>query len=49
MMLREEIRTLGQLDDDARRERMNGEEYRSRYSADEQDWLAELSEALHAK
>ena len=49
MVLREEIRTLGQLDEEARRERMSGEDYRNRYSAEEQDWLAELSDALHAK
>ena len=49
MMLREEIRALGEPDDKARQERMSSEEYRNRYSVQEQNWLAGLSEALHSK
>jgi hypothetical protein len=48
-VLREEMRTLSQMNEDERQERMGSEQYRTRYSQPEQEWLANLTRAVHGQ
>jgi hypothetical protein len=48
-VLREEMRSLGQMDDADREARMASDEYKSKYTPAEQEWLADLSRAVHGK